>query len=109
VLRKIFGSKREEATGGWKRLCNEDRHDLCSFPDITRVGRDGRGMQHACGRSTIYTGFWLENLKESDFLEDFGIDGRIILNGYQHRMGRCVSDSRGSGQTQLTYKNKGMH
>ena len=36
-------------------------------------------MGEACGRITIYTGFWLENLKERDFLEYLGVDGRIML------------------------------
>jgi hypothetical protein len=31
------------------------------------------------GRIEVYTGFWWENLKEGDYLEDRGIDGRIIL------------------------------
>jgi hypothetical protein len=30
VLRKIFGSKREEATGDWKKVHNEKLHDLYS-------------------------------------------------------------------------------
>jgi hypothetical protein len=44
VLRKIFGSKGEGATGDWRKLCNEDLHGLCSFQYISGVGRDGRGM-----------------------------------------------------------------
>jgi hypothetical protein len=31
------------------------------------------------GRSEIYTGFWLGNLKERDHLKDIDINGRIIL------------------------------
>jgi len=27
----------------------------------------------------VYTGFWWENLRERDDLEDLGVDGRIIL------------------------------
>jgi hypothetical protein len=31
------------------------------------------------GRGEAYTGFWWENLRERDHLEDEGVDGRIIL------------------------------
>jgi len=33
VLRKIFGSDRDEVTGESRRLQNEERHDLFSSPD----------------------------------------------------------------------------
>jgi hypothetical protein len=31
------------------------------------------------GRREAYTGLWWENLKERDYLEDPGVNGRIIL------------------------------
>ena len=31
------------------------------------------------GRVEVYTGFWLGKLEEIDYMEDPGIDGRIIL------------------------------
>jgi len=31
------------------------------------------------GERRGYTGFWWENLRERDHLEDSGVDGRIIL------------------------------
>jgi hypothetical protein len=34
VLRRIFGSKRDEVTGEWRKLHNEELHDLYSSPDI---------------------------------------------------------------------------
>jgi hypothetical protein len=37
VLRKIFGSKRDEVTGDWRRLHGEELYDLYSSPNITRV------------------------------------------------------------------------
>jgi hypothetical protein len=37
VLRSIFGSKRDEATGEWRRLHNEELNDLYSSPNIIRV------------------------------------------------------------------------
>jgi hypothetical protein len=46
VLRRIFGSKRDEVTGGWRKLHNEELHDLYSSPSIVRVIK-ARGMRWA--------------------------------------------------------------
>jgi hypothetical protein len=37
VLRRIFGPKRDEATGEWRRLQNEELNGLHSSPNIIRV------------------------------------------------------------------------
>jgi hypothetical protein len=37
VLRRIFGPKREEVAGDWRRLHNEDLHDLYASLYIIRV------------------------------------------------------------------------
>jgi hypothetical protein len=37
VLRRIFGPKRDELTGKWRKLHNEELHDLYSSPNIVRV------------------------------------------------------------------------
>jgi hypothetical protein len=37
VLRRILGSKRDEVTGEWKKLLNEELHDLYSSPNIVRM------------------------------------------------------------------------
>jgi hypothetical protein len=37
VLRRIFGPKRDEVTGEWRKLHNEELNDLCSSPNIIRV------------------------------------------------------------------------
>jgi hypothetical protein len=37
VLRRIFGPRREEVAGGWRRLHNEELHNLYVLPDIIRV------------------------------------------------------------------------
>jgi hypothetical protein len=36
-FRRIFGTKRDEVTGGWRKLHNEELHGLCSSPSIVRV------------------------------------------------------------------------
>jgi len=42
VLRRIFGPKRDEVTGGWRRLHNEELNDLYSSPNIVRVIKSRR-------------------------------------------------------------------
>jgi len=42
VLRKIFGPRRDEATGEWRRLHNELLNDLYSSPNIVRVIKSRR-------------------------------------------------------------------
>jgi hypothetical protein len=37
VLRRIFGPKREEVTGDWRKLHNEELHNLYSSPNIIRI------------------------------------------------------------------------
>jgi hypothetical protein len=37
VLRRIFGRKRDEVTGEWRKLHNEEHHDLYSSPSIIRI------------------------------------------------------------------------
>jgi hypothetical protein len=37
VLRRIFGPKRDELTGGWRKMHNEELHGLYSSPSIVMV------------------------------------------------------------------------
>jgi hypothetical protein len=37
VLRRMFGPKRDEMTGEWRKLHNEELHDLYSSPSIIRI------------------------------------------------------------------------
>jgi hypothetical protein len=37
VLRRIFGPKRVKVTGGWRKLHNEELHNLCSSPNVIRI------------------------------------------------------------------------
>jgi hypothetical protein len=41
VLRRIFGPKRDEVTGEWRRLHNEELNDLYSSPNTIRVIKSG--------------------------------------------------------------------
>ena len=42
VLKRVFGSKREEVTGEWRKLHNEELSDLYSLPNIVRVVKSRR-------------------------------------------------------------------
>jgi hypothetical protein len=42
VLRRIFGPKRDEVTGGWRKLHSEELHNLYRSPDTTRVIKSRR-------------------------------------------------------------------
>jgi len=42
VLRRIFGPKRDEVTGEWRKLHNEELNDLYCSPNIVRVIKSRR-------------------------------------------------------------------
>ena len=83
VLRRIFGPKRDEVTGEWRKLHNEELNDLYSSPSTVRVIKSRRmrwagHVAHMVERRGVYR-VLVGNLKERDHLGDPGMDGRIIL------------------------------
>jgi hypothetical protein len=42
VLRRIFGTKRDGVTGGWRKLYNEELHNLYTSPRIIRFIKSRR-------------------------------------------------------------------
>ena len=83
MLRGIFGPRRDEVTGEWRKLHNEELNDLYCSPNIVRVIKSRRikwvgHVAHMGERRGVY-GFWWGNLRETDHVGDPGIDGRIIL------------------------------
>jgi len=42
VLRRIFGLKRDKVTGEWRKLHNEELHDLYCSPNIVRMIKSRR-------------------------------------------------------------------
>jgi hypothetical protein len=47
VLRKIFGPKKDEVTGRWRKLHNEELRDLYSSPSMIRMSKSRRWERHA--------------------------------------------------------------
>ena len=42
VLSRVFGTKRDEVTGEWRKLHNEELSDMYSLPNIVRVVKSRR-------------------------------------------------------------------
>jgi hypothetical protein len=42
VLRRTFGPKRDEITGGWRKLYNEELHNFNSLPNIIKIIKSKR-------------------------------------------------------------------
>ena len=61
VLRRVFGPKRDEVTGEWRKLHNEELRDLYTLPNIVRVVKSRRirwaGHVARMGRGEVCTGF----------------------------------------------------
>jgi hypothetical protein len=62
VLRRIFGPKRDVVTGGWRKLHNEELHNLYSSPSIIRIIKSRRmrwaGYLARMGRRGTCIGYW---------------------------------------------------
>jgi hypothetical protein len=83
VLRRILVPKRDEVTGVWRKLHNEELYHLHSSLIIFWVLNSRRmrwaGYVARIGREEACTGFWLENLRERNNWVDPGVDRTIIL------------------------------
>jgi hypothetical protein len=103
-LRRIFGPKRDEVTGGWRKLHNEELHNLYSSPSIIRMvkSRSMRWTGHAArlGKKRnayrILVGMpegkrplgrpilrWVDNIKMD--LREIGWDGINLIDLAQDR------------------------
>jgi len=89
VLRRIFGPRRDEVTGEWRRLHNEELNDLYPSPNIVRVikWRRMRWAGHVArmGEERGCIGSWWGNRRERDHWGDLGVDGWIILGWISRR------------------------
>ncbi|KAJ4443688.1 hypothetical protein ANN_05363 [Periplaneta americana] len=89
VLRKIFGAKKDEVTGEWRKLHNTELHALYSSPDIIRNIKSRR-LKWAGHVALLY-----------DILIDFGIPKKLVRlikmclsETYSRvRIGQFLSDS----------------
>jgi hypothetical protein len=70
VLRRIFGPKRDEVIGGWRKLCEEELHNLYRSPSIIRIIKSRRmrwaGHVAGMGRIEMHIGFWWESQRKRD-------------------------------------------
>jgi hypothetical protein len=58
TLRRIFGPKRDEVKGEWRKLHNEKLYDLCSSPSIIKIIKLMRMKWREWGRSGTCIGYW---------------------------------------------------
>jgi hypothetical protein len=67
VLGRIFGSRRDEVTGDWRKLHN-DLHNLYCSPNIIIMIKSRRmnRAEHVArmGRRGMHIGYWWESQKE---------------------------------------------
>jgi hypothetical protein len=84
VLRRVFGRKRDEATGEWSKLRIEELIDLYSLPNIVRVVKLIRmrwtgHVTRMVEERVMCKGCWWGNLRERWHWGDPDVDERIIL------------------------------
>ena len=83
MLRRIFGFKRDEVIGEWRRLHGKELHALYASPNIIRVIKSRRlrwaghvaRMRPWRGAHRVLVG----KPEGRNYLEERGVDGRIIL------------------------------
>jgi hypothetical protein len=83
ALSRIFEPKGDEVTGVWRKLHNEEHHDMYCSPNVVQVIKSKRmrwvGHVALTGEGEAYTGFVWGNLRERDYWGNPGVDGREIL------------------------------
>jgi len=89
VLRRIFGPRRDEVTGEWRRLHNEELNDLYSSPNIVRVIKSRRmrwaGHVARMGEERGACRVLVGKPEGRNRWEDLDVDGWIILGMISRR------------------------
>ena len=94
VLRRIFGTNRDEVTIEWRKVHNEYFNVFYLSPNIVRVIKSLKNeISMACStygmRRGVYR-FWWGYLKERDHFWVPGVDSRILLRWIFRKLGLCV-------------------
>jgi hypothetical protein len=83
VLRRIFRPKRDQVTGGWREVHNEELHNFYTSPSIITIIKSKRmrwaGHIARMGTTGMHIGYWWESQKERDHWEGQDVGGWIIL------------------------------
>jgi hypothetical protein len=83
VLRGILGPKRDEVTGSWRKLHNEEVHNLYSSPSIIRMIKSRRMRWAGCvarmGAKRKHIGYCWESQKKRDHWGDQDVGDWTIL------------------------------
>jgi hypothetical protein len=70
VPKRIFGPKRDEVKGDWRKLHNEELDNLYSSPNIIRMIKSRKmrwtGNVARMGRRGMHIGYWWGSQKERD-------------------------------------------
>ena len=86
---RIFGPRRDEVTGEWRRLHNEELNDLYSSTNIVRVIKSRRmrwaGHVARMGEERECIGSCWGNRRERDHWGDLGVEWWITLGWISRR------------------------
>ena len=83
MLRRIFERRRDEVTGEWRKLHNEELNDLYASPNVIRVIKSRRmrcaGQVARTGKTKDVYRVLVGKPEGKNHLGDPSVDGRIIL------------------------------
>jgi hypothetical protein len=102
ALRRIFGPKRDEVRGQWRKLHNGELHNFHLSADVIKQIKSGRmrwaGHVARMGEGRNVYRVLVEKPKENDHLKDQDVDGRMgSIWTLGKLVGGCGVDSPGSG------------